>query len=512
MSLRIAWACHRTNISLAIAAQVFVYVGTIILYLVNWFFVQRIVRAQHPRRWGWSTIYRIFHRAALVCLVACLIMLIVAALQPFFTLDTRIRRIDRNLQLLGLTYFSAFSFTPILLVLISLSLPRKGTEKFGAGRLRNAIAILLLGTTIVSIGQIFRCVTMWLPPVSLRTANGVPVPSPWYFSKTCFYIFNFTTEILVVILYAIVRVDLRFHVPDGSKAPGDYAASRNKNYSVDIIVDEKNLKRAGRHPIGCFSNDSRDTLHEYEASIFDDTRTLADSLRYPSSVLEVDSKTGHWKIKRHCGTPSTHTRYSSSSQPTLFGLEGDDVPPMPDLPADWPLRESQMLSGCVSAKENDNHQHSPLSKNKQYYEHALSDEDAIMSIPRAYQPAINNPWRAMYYTGSRSNSMSQHQISNNPWMQKYSSSLRKSLQKKLDYGSAPSSSAASFTSTVRERAQEEFNKFNLETPRGNEDLESSEGKEIKEEEHDFEKIGDDEGERTQTVQPQRSGSSFLLLN
>lgn len=33
-------------------------------------------------------------------------------------------------------------------------------------------------------------------------------------------------EILVVILYVVVRVDRRFHVPDGSKGPGDYSGTR----------------------------------------------------------------------------------------------------------------------------------------------------------------------------------------------------------------------------------------------------------------------------------------------
>ncbi|KAH7139414.1 hypothetical protein B0J11DRAFT_42722 [Dendryphion nanum] len=358
MSLRIAWACYDRNINLGIAATIFVYVGTIILYIVNWFFTQRVVRAQHGR-WGWSKPYRIFHRAALGCLIACLLMLIVAAIQQFFTVESTVLRIDRTLQLTGQTYFSAFTFAPIILVFLSLTFPRRKTEKFGAGRFRNNIVILLIGATVLSIGQIFRCVTMWLPPVALRGPRG-PQEPPWYFSRTCFYLFNFTTEILVVMFYAIVRVDLRFHILDGSKGPGDYAKGRRESqYRVGIMGDEKKLKRASAQGLDGIhqSNSSNDTLHEYEASLFDDTRTLADSLRYPSSVLEVDSKTGNWKIKR---ISSLHSdRWSDGSEPSLWSPDRDtyiehDAPPVPQLPNNWPLRESQMPRDSVAVLEHQN--------------------------------------------------------------------------------------------------------------------------------------------------------------
>jgi NADH:ubiquinone oxidoreductase subunit 6 (subunit J) len=174
MTLRIAWVFYPRNISLGIAAQIFVYVGSIILYIVNWFFAQRIVRAQHPR-FGWSKPYRIIFRAAIGCLILCLFMLIVAAVQQFFTENNTILRIDRDLQLAGQTYFAAFCFAPILAVTLSLIFPRQGTERFGAGRLRNNISILLVAACVIFFGQIFRCVTTWLPPKPLRNAQGYVV-------------------------------------------------------------------------------------------------------------------------------------------------------------------------------------------------------------------------------------------------------------------------------------------------------------------------------------------------
>ena len=86
MSLRIAWANYPRNVSLAITANVFVYVGTIILYMLNWFFVQRVVRSLHPHL-GWSTPYRIVHRAGLGVLVVSLLMLVISQIWQFFTTD-----------------------------------------------------------------------------------------------------------------------------------------------------------------------------------------------------------------------------------------------------------------------------------------------------------------------------------------------------------------------------------------------------------------------------------------
>ncbi|KAF2111751.1 hypothetical protein BDV96DRAFT_602800 [Lophiotrema nucula] len=362
MCMRIAWACHSTSVGLGIAATTFVYVGTIILYIVNWFFTQRIVRAQHPRL-GWSIPYRIVHRVGLVFLVCTLLLLIVGSIQQFYTLSDNTRHIDRAFQLVGNTYFAAFCLAPVVLIALSMVLPRRGTEKFGAGRLRNNIVILVIAAVILSVGQIFRAVVTWLPPQSLRNAQGQPATTPWYFSKAAFYCFNFTTEVMIVIFYALARVDLRFYVPDGAKKAGDYAKGRREadsHYHVDIIGDENKLKRAstnnwagqnplGQHPLGQHPNDSKDTLHEYEASIFDDSRTLADSLRYPSSVLEVDNKTGHWKIKRVSGMSSSTSlntqRLSHLSAPSLWSPDREtmvDAPPVPAIPGDWPLRASQL--------------------------------------------------------------------------------------------------------------------------------------------------------------------------
>lgn len=341
------------------AANVFVYVGTIILYMVNWFFTQRVVRAQHTKL-GWSMPYRIVHRGALVFLIFSLLMIIVTSIWQYFTLNNNALRIFRDMQLAGQTYFTVFAFAPIVFVLISVVLPRHEVDKFGAGRLRVNITILLIAAAVISSGQIFRCVIAWLPPSPLQNAQGQFQDPPWYYEKACFYAFNFVTEIIVLVMYAIVRVDLRFHVPDGAKRAGDYSRS-----SVNVHVSEKAL-----HPnvVSMHSNGSTETLHSYQTSMFEDSGTLADSLRYPSSTLEIDGKTGAWKVKRASGISTASNRSSTGSQsPTWLDrntMEENDIPPVPEIPnrMSWPLRTSTLHPNDSAARMEHKNPSSRISK------------------------------------------------------------------------------------------------------------------------------------------------------
>jgi len=237
-------------------------------------------------------------------------MLIVAALQSFYTLSKNIHRIDRYLQLAGSTYFAAFAFGPNALMLISLAIPRRDIEKFGEGRMRSNILVLFMAATVLSLGAAFRAGTNYLPPVPIRD------PSPWYFSKTCFYVFDFLIEILVVIFYAMVRFDLRFHVPDGAKGPGDYAPIS---------------KKVMGNPVG-----SQETIQEYETDIFSDARALADSLNYPGSTLALDGRTGVWKVKRASGSSrgsdGASTRHSIMDTTSTYSRDYSWAAPLYEEP------------------------------------------------------------------------------------------------------------------------------------------------------------------------------------
>lgn len=229
-AMRIAWATHPTHVPLAIAAGIFVSAGVVLLFIVNVIFAQRIVRAAHPH-FGWHKALSLVFKAIYALIVLTLIMVIIVTVQSFYTLNHNTRQIDRDIQLYGGTYFTSVAFLPIVMVIVGLLMPRKTRlEKFGAGRFRSKIVILLLAAVLLTLGAAFRTGTNYLPP---RPRNE----PAWYHSKSCFYTFNFLVEILVVILYAVVRVDLRFHVPNGASKPGDYSGvNRKVEKQGDVIA------------------------------------------------------------------------------------------------------------------------------------------------------------------------------------------------------------------------------------------------------------------------------------
>ncbi len=217
MVLRIVWAVYPHNVRIAIAANVFVAAGVVLLFIINLLFAQRILRACHPNS-GWHPILHYSFMAIYVIIVLSLIALITSVIQGNYTLNHNTKRIDHDIQLYGGTFYAFVAFLPILLVIGGLVIPRKTrVEKFGSGRFRHKIAILLLASALLCLGASFR--------VGVNYAGGNrPRDDPaGYQSKACFYIFNFTVEIITIYLYVIVRVDKRFWVPDKSHGPGDYS-------------------------------------------------------------------------------------------------------------------------------------------------------------------------------------------------------------------------------------------------------------------------------------------------
>ena len=240
MVMRIVWATRPTNVSVGIAAQVFVAAGVVLLFVVNAIFAQRIIRAAHPNS-GWHPIMHWAFIGLYVTIVLTLIMLITSVVQQFYSLNLNTRRIDRDIQLYGGTFYAVVAFLPFPLVIGGLVIPRKTRlEKFGSGRFRSKIIILLTAAFLLCMGATFR--------VAVNYAGGErPRSDPaGYQSKACFYIFDFTVEILVILLYIIVRVDKRFFVPNGSKGPGDYSRTVDKETEASLEEETRGEGRLER--------------------------------------------------------------------------------------------------------------------------------------------------------------------------------------------------------------------------------------------------------------------------
>ncbi|KAH8807853.1 hypothetical protein F5884DRAFT_790301 [Xylogone sp. PMI_703] len=231
--MRIVWANRLTNARIAIAAQIFVFAGVILIFIINLVFALRLLRALHPDI-GWKRLISLICYAYIASIILVLAALITCTVQSFYTLSHNTRRIDHDVQLFGATYYAVTAFLPIPIVLISWATHHKSkADHFGSGSVHGKIVLLLFTSTILTLGAAFRAGTNFYPR---------PVNDPaWYHSKACFYIFNFTIEVIVVYSLIIWRFDKRFHIPDGANSPGDYRRGQMPLSNIPEILETEKL-------------------------------------------------------------------------------------------------------------------------------------------------------------------------------------------------------------------------------------------------------------------------------
>ncbi|KAK5998425.1 hypothetical protein PT974_00804 [Cladobotryum mycophilum] len=212
--MRIVWASYPHNARIAIAAQIFINAGVILLFAVNLIFTQRVVRAYHPHI-GWSRIPTYFFRFLYFSIFACFVMLITAVVYSFYTLNVSTLNRIHNVQLFAIVYLAILAFLPTPIVAICLVLPRRGPiERFGTGRMRTKLFLLVFTSLLLSFSAGFRAGVSFVRR---------PLDDPaWFHHKAAFYCVNYLIEIICVYSYALSRFDRRFHIPNGSSAPGHY--------------------------------------------------------------------------------------------------------------------------------------------------------------------------------------------------------------------------------------------------------------------------------------------------
>jgi hypothetical protein len=222
--IRIVWACYPANVSLAIAAQIFVAAGVLLLFVLNLIYTQRMLRAAFPT-FGWSRPVSRAFKILYVIVVISIIMVITVVIQSMYSLNANTHRIDRDIQLYGQTYFAVVSFLPIPIVLAILILTRfRSIDHPGSGSWLTRAFIILLAGSLLCLGASFRAGTTWLTPR--------PLTDPaWYQSKACFYVFNFAIDWTVVMIFLITRKEKRMWVPNGS--------SKVRHYRIGAVDGEK---------------------------------------------------------------------------------------------------------------------------------------------------------------------------------------------------------------------------------------------------------------------------------
>ncbi|TGJ83044.1 hypothetical protein E0Z10_g5699 [Xylaria hypoxylon] len=215
LSMRMVWATHPHVANIAIASGILTQTGSVLVLVINLFLTQRIVRGYHPK-FGWHPVTNVAFPFMVACVVASLIMVIAVTVQSVLTLDTAIRNSDRIVQLFAGTLMAVLAFLPIPIIVSAYLFPRaQHVEKFGAGRWRTKVRLLLFTASVATLGASFRIYTGY----AIRPATD----PAWYHSRPCYYCFNFVTDLIVSATYLFSRFDRRFIVPNGAKGPGDYS-------------------------------------------------------------------------------------------------------------------------------------------------------------------------------------------------------------------------------------------------------------------------------------------------
>ncbi|KAI0875842.1 hypothetical protein GGS24DRAFT_268889 [Hypoxylon argillaceum] len=368
LGTRIAWAAHPRVANVAIAAGILTQTGSVLVFVINLIFAQRVLRAYHARI-GWHAAVTLAFRFLVACVVASLLMVIAVTIQSFFTLDPAVRRADRTVQLFAGTYMAALAFLPIPIVALAALLPRtRHVEKFGAGRWRSKLRLLLFTAALATLGATFRVFTGYVPR---------PLSSPaWYHSRACYYCFNFVTDLTISAAYLFSRFDRRFIVPNGAKGPGDYG--RNVRVRPQSIVsstaggEEEEGNETDPEKLAKLRDTGNEDGSEEKASLplYDEKGkgvdkgkgiALGDDEKEPSSsvpVRSIDAQTQtygpggdwlgvpwpfrtSWAMTRTCGPMPSPANQSSAGDST------DTVSPLSPSLNPSPLDDPPQLHSCI---------------------------------------------------------------------------------------------------------------------------------------------------------------------
>ncbi|KAF6835214.1 hypothetical protein CPLU01_04474 [Colletotrichum plurivorum] len=228
LSLRIAWAKQPWNVKLDIAATVFAAAGVVLLFILNLIFTHRLLRALHPNI-GWNPLVGYFFLFLYAYILVCLLCAVTATVVAFYTLVWDYLYKCRLVQLFASTSLAVLAFVPIPVLLGALFYPGlRRPEPFGYGSISTKAMLVLATAFLLTVGAAYRCAVNYA--VRPAWAPG------WWHHKACYYVFNYDLELVVVFTYALMRFDMRFHVPDGACKPGDYIKGQHKYQRVSSLA------------------------------------------------------------------------------------------------------------------------------------------------------------------------------------------------------------------------------------------------------------------------------------
>ncbi|KAF5135176.1 hypothetical protein E5D57_005820 [Metarhizium anisopliae] len=183
--------------------------SAVVVFAVNLFFAQRLIRAMHPSI-GWHPVFSRYSLFLIWTCPAVTIMNIIAVCVNFLV-PARAQGAETVLQV-GACWNMMLVVTPLLWLFIASAKPGPTPENFGTGDFRAKASLLVFSASVMTVGAAVRLTIAF-------NHNG----PEQLFSKASLYTTQFILEYLVVAAYAFFRIDQIYHIPNGSSGPGDYS-------------------------------------------------------------------------------------------------------------------------------------------------------------------------------------------------------------------------------------------------------------------------------------------------
>jgi hypothetical protein len=189
-----------------------------VIFAINLVLTQRVLRAIHPKVF-WHPLTSSLFTFLVASVPFFIIFNITVLTASFFVTTPHGAKTTKDLLFLGSSWNMFLCLFPIIFISLFGTIPSPfPIEKFGTGRFRTKIVLLMYSSSTLFIGAIVRLIA---------AAQTHPINEPGQVdTKSVFYLTGFMLEIFVVVLFAVARFDLRFHIPNGCTGPGQYAPKK----------------------------------------------------------------------------------------------------------------------------------------------------------------------------------------------------------------------------------------------------------------------------------------------
>ncbi|PHH81289.1 hypothetical protein CDD82_1120 [Ophiocordyceps australis] len=230
---RILWAFVPLP-GIILVASIFQNGGAVVIAAVNLFFAQRLVRAIHPHI-GWSRIFSYYSLFLIWTCPGITVMNIITISVNHFSVGKPTQlHVTESILKFGSCWNMMLVATPLLWVFAACAKPGPPVENFGQGDFRAKATLLVFSAATMTVGAAVR--------LTISVNSQVP---EYLLGKDTLYTTQFLLELMTVALYALFRVDLLFHIPNGASKPGDYSCNATNPHMWTSVEIERAIEKLG---------------------------------------------------------------------------------------------------------------------------------------------------------------------------------------------------------------------------------------------------------------------------